>query len=242
MERLRYFVLTNLARIPAVALPLARVRGEGVVVDASTELVVESFPRCASSFALAALNLAQEPRRLRVAHHTHTPANALRGIRLRIPALVLIRAPEDVSISNMIRHPQRTANDVLRGFLRFYEPLLRHRRDLVVGTFEEVVGGDMGLITKRLNVRFATTFEEFEATEDNVARCLREIDEDWRGRRGGGERLERIVPRPSEVRDRLKAEQRERFRSEASPELLRRAERVYSALVRSEAGASGPAG
>jgi hypothetical protein len=241
VERLRYFVMTNLARIPAVALPLARVRGEGVIVDASTELVVESFPRCASSFALAAMNLAQ-PRRLRVAHHTHTPANAMRAIRLGIPALVLIRVPEDVAVSNMIRHPERTPNDVLRGFLRFYEPLLRHRRDLVVGTFEEVVGGDMGLITKRLNARFGTTFEEFEATEENVARCLREIDEDWRRRRGGGERLERIVPRPSDVRDRLKAEQRERFRNEASPELLRRAERVYAALVRSEAGAPGPAG
>lgn len=232
--------MTELARIPAIGLPLARVRGEGVVVDPTTELVVESFPRCASSFALAAINVAQEPRRLRVAHHTHTPANALRAIRLRIPTLVLIRGPENVAVSNMIRHPGRTPNDVLRGFLRFYEPLLRHRHDLAVGTFEEVVGGDMGLITRRLNARFGTTFEEFEASEGNVARCLREIDEDWRRRRGGGERLERIVPRPSDVRDRLKAEQRERFRSGASPELLRRAGRVYAALVRSEAGATGP--
>lgn len=242
MERFRYLVMTNLARIPAVALPLARLRGEGEVVDASTDLVVESFPRCASSFALAAINLAQAPRRLRVAHHTHTPANVLRAIRLRIPTLVLIRGPEDVAVSNMIRHPRRTPNDVLRGFLRFYEPLLRHRRDFVVGTFDEVVGGEMGPVIRRVNARFGTHLEEFESTEENVARCLREIDEDWRHRRGGGDRLERIVPRPSDVRDGLKAEQRERYRLGASSPLLLRAERVYTALVRSEAGAPGPSG
>ena len=54
---------------------------------------------------------------------------------------------------------------------------MRHRGDLVVGTFDEVVGGELAAITRRLNSRFGTTFAEFEPTVENVERCLREIDE-----------------------------------------------------------------
>jgi hypothetical protein len=233
-------MMTSVARYPAIALPLARVRGEGVVVDERTELLVESFPRCASSFALAAINLAQAPRVLRVAHHTHTPANVLRAIRLAVPALVLIREPEHVVVSNMIRHPRRTPDVVLRGFLRFYESILPHRGDVVVGMYGEVVGGEMAAVIRRLNARFGTRLVEFEATPENVDRCLREIDEDWRRRRGGGERLERIVPRPSDLREKLKADLRERFRREASTALVARAERVYASLARTQAGTPGP--
>ena len=239
MQRLRYFTITGLARYPSLAFPLARLRGEGVLVDRATDLVVESFPRCASSFALAAFTTAQEPDQPRVAHHTHTPANVLKAIRLGVPALVLIREPEDVVVSNMIRHPDRTPNDVLRGFARFYEPLLPHRRGFVIATFEEVVGGGMGLVIRRLNAQAATTFVEFEPTDENVARCLREIDEHWRYRRGGDESLERIVPRPSNVRDGMKASLHDRYRREASRALVARADHLYGVLAGSRAGAAG---
>jgi hypothetical protein len=240
VERLRYFTITGLARYPSLAFPLARLRGEGVLVDRATDLVVESFPRCASSFALAAFTIAQEPDQPRVAHHTHTPANVLKAIRLGVPALVLIRVPEDVVISNMIRHPARTPNDILRGFVRFYEPLLPRRRGFEIASFDEVVGGGMGRVIGRLNARFGTRFVEFENTEENVARCLRDIDDDWRSRRGGGEPLERIVPRPSGVRDGMKASLHDRYRREASRALAARADHLYEALAGSRVDAAGP--
>ena len=215
-------------------MPLARLRGEGELVDSRTDLVVESYPRCASSFAIAAFRLAQEPRSLRVAHHTHASGHVIAGIRLRIPTLVLIREPEGAVVSSRIRHPARTYADLLRGFCAFYEPLVPHRGDLVVGTFEEVVGGELGAITRRLNARFGTTYAEFEPTEENVARCMREIDEDWRTRRGDGDRLERVVPRPSPMREGLKAELQGRYAAEAPPNLRHRAERLFSWFTRTE--------
>jgi hypothetical protein len=60
---------------------------------------------------------------------------------------------------------------------------------------------------------------------------MREIDEDWRERRGGGEHLERIVPRPSAMRDGLKGEIRERYRREVPPGLRERAEALYEAFA-----------
>ena len=226
--------MTRLAPYPSLAVPLARLRGEGELVDSRTDLVVESYPRCASSFAIAGFRLAQEPRSLRVAHHTHASGHVIAGIRFGIPALVLIREPEGAVVSSRIRHPARTYSDLLRGYCAFYEPLVPHRGDLVVGTFDEVIGGELGAITRRLNARFGTTFAEFEPTQENVARVMREIDQDWRARRGDGERLERVIPRPSPVREDLKREMQERYAVEAPQKLRQRAEELYSWFTRSE--------
>jgi hypothetical protein len=234
VDRIKYSVMTRLAPYPSLAVPLARLRGEGELVDSRTDLVVESYPRCASSFAIAAFRVAQEPRSLRVAHHTHASGHVIAGIRLGIPTLILIREPEGAVVSSRIRHPARTYADLLRGFCAFYEPLVPHRCDLVVGTFDEVVGGELAAITRRLNTRFGTAFAEFEPTEENVERCLQEIDEDWRTRRGDGDGLERVIPRPSPVREGLKAELRERYAAEAPSKLRRRAERLYSLFTRAE--------
>jgi hypothetical protein len=238
VERVRYRVMTRLARRPAFALPLARLRGEGELVAEDTDLLIESFPRSASSFALAAFNLAQEPARLKVAHHTHAPGHVIAAIRLGVPALVLVRDPEGAVVSSMIRHPGRTCTGILRGYVDFHGALLPYRGDFVVGTFTEVVGGEVGRITRRVNARFGTAFAEFEPTGENVARCMREIDEDWRARRGGGEHLERIVPRPSAVRDGMKAEIRERYRHEVPVRLRERAEHAYETLAPAGADAS----
>ncbi len=235
-----YSAETRLAKYPSLALPLARLRGEGELVDDTTDLLIESFPRCASSFAVAAFRLAQEPRSVRVAHHVHAPGHVIAAIRAGIPALVLTREPEDVVVSNLIRHPERTPSDVLHGYLRFYEPLLRVRDGLVVGTFKEVVG-DFGGVIRRINGRFGTGFAEFEATEANVQRCLREIDEHWRSRRGGSDgRLERIVPRPSRLREDMKEDLRAHYRSQASPRLRARADALFRELTAGSAEAATP--
>src|SRR5262245_45053219 len=223
--------MTRLARRPSLAMPLARLRGEGALVREGTDMLVESAPRSASSYALAAFTIAQEPARYAVAHHTHAPGHVIAAIRLGVPALVLVREPEGAVVSSVIRHPDRSCTAAARGYVDFHEPLLPYRRGFVVGTFEEVVRGEMGLVTRRVNARFGTAFAEFEPTRDNVARALHDINEDWRGRRGGGERLERIVPRPSEMRDRLKGEIRERYRREVPAPLRERAERLYAVFA-----------
>lgn len=232
VERARYFLMTNAARHPRVALPLARLRGEGELVDRDTDILIESFPRCASSFAVAAFRLAQEPRVVRVAYQTHAPGHVIAAVRRGVPALVLIREPMDVVVSNLLRHPDRGVNGLLRGYLRFYEPLLPYQDRVVMGTFEEVVGGDFGSVIRRVNDRFGTRFSEFESTEANVDRLFHEIDREWRRRRGPDrERLERIVPRPSSMRDDMKEDLRGHYRASASAKLRDRAQDLYEKLV-----------
>jgi hypothetical protein len=232
IERPLYFLKTNAARSPKLAIPLAWLQGKRELVDEDTDILIESFPRCASSFAIAAFRLAQEPWAPRVACQTHAPGHVIAAVRREIPALVLIREPMDAVVSNLFRHPERGVDGLIRGYLRFYQSLLPYRTGFVVATFQEVVEGGFGSVIRRVNARFGTGFAEFEATEENVDRCLQWIDEEWRRHRSqGGERLERTVPRPSSVREEMKDDLRSHYMATGSSRLRARAENVYEQLA-----------
>lgn len=218
----------HVAATPLLALPLARARGRGEMIGDDTQIVIESFPRCASSFAVAAFRLAQEPRATRIAHHTHMPAHVLVAARRGVPALVLTREPEAAVLSHVIHTPSVRIASSLRGYVRFYEPLLRVRDAFVVGSFEEVVH-DFGAVIDRINDRFATSFARFEHTEANLARLDREIETDYRSRARSDDELERIIPRPSSVREGLKERLREDYRR-APAELRSRADAAFERL------------
>ena len=225
-----YDAKTSIARYPAIAVPLQRVRGRGELIDERADVVIEAFPRCASSFAVAAFRLAQEPRPTTIAHHTHMPAQVMRAARLGVPTMVLIRPAVDAVVSHVIRSPDIGVRAAMRGYVRFYQPLLRLRAAYITAEFEEVIGG-FGVSIERLNAHFGTTFGPFEHTTENVARVDREIERDYRAREGSGERLEAIIPRPSPSREAVKAEVRERVRREVSPQMLAEAHAIYEALL-----------
>lgn len=226
---LGYSMKTRVATIPSLALPLGRVRGHGEVLGPETDLVIESFPRCASSFAVAAFRLAQEPRRMRIANHTHMPAQVIEAARRGVPGLVLIREPEPTVLSHVVHTPELSVESSLKGYLRFHEPLRAVRDGFVVGTFEEVTG-DFGRVIRRLNERFGTAYAPFEHTTANLERLDREIETDYRSRARSEDELERIIPRPSAVREGLKARLREEY--EAAPSWLRaRARAIYDELL-----------
>jgi hypothetical protein len=225
-----YDAKTWAARFPTLALPLQRIRGRGELVDERTEVVIEAFPRCASSFAVAAFRLAQEPRFTHIAHHTHMPAQVMRAVRDRVPTMVLIREPLAAVVSFLIRSPDIGAAAAVRGYLRFYEPLLPVRDGFVTATFEEVVGS-FGDSIARLNDRFGTSFDRFDHTPGHVRRIEGEIERDYVSREGRGGRLEEVIPRPSASREAVKAEVAELVRREVSPRTIARAHAVYRRLT-----------
>ena len=228
-SRLSYAAKTRIAAVPTLAVPLARVRGRGEAVGRETDIVIESFPRCASSFAVAAFRLAQEPRATRIANHTHMPAQVLWAVRRGIPAIVLIRDPEGAVLSHAIHSPALSVEDSLRGFVRFYEPLLAVRDRIIVGTFEEVTR-EFGAVVDRVNERYGTSFERFEPTAANLERIRAEIETDYRSRARSRDELDRIIPAPREGRAALRDRMRPAYAA-ASPSLRRRAETLYEALL-----------
>jgi hypothetical protein len=225
-----YDAKTSVARYPRLAVPLQRVRGRGETIDDETQVVIEAFPRCASSFAVAALRLAQEPRFTHIAHHTHMPAQVLEGVRRGLPTLVLVRPAVDAVVSHLIRNPDLGARAAMRGYLRFYSPLISVRGGFVTGTFDEVVTS-FGTVIERLNARFGTSFAPFEHTREHLDRIDDEIEADYRSRGGRGERLEAVIPRPSASRDAVKTVVAQRVRHEVDPRALARAHAVYRSLM-----------
>jgi hypothetical protein len=224
-----YELKTLVAPHPVLALPLQRMRGQGVVVGPNTQIVIEGYPRVASSFAVAAFRLAQEPAWVEVAEHTHMPAQVIEATRRGIPALVLIRRPREAVVSFLIYFPDRSARSAVHGYLRFYEPLLRLRSRIVVATFDEVVT-DLGAPIERVNQRFGTSFHPFVHSPENLARIRGEIDADHAERGDSPERAERRLARPTETREAMKAAVAREY--ELAPEhLRRRAERVYTLLT-----------
>lgn len=140
------------------------------VIGPDTELVIDGYTRCASTFAVYALQLSQD-RPVRLAHHLHAPAHLIRAARTGVPALALIREPRGALLSQVIREPGVRLRDALVAYARFYECLLPYRDRLVVADFHEVIS-DFGAVTTLVNARFGTSFTPFAPTRENVRRCF----------------------------------------------------------------------
>jgi hypothetical protein len=178
------------------------VRRSGVPVGPETDVVIEGYPRCGNTFAVTAFLQAQ-PRPLNVAHHVHVPAQLLLAVRRDLPAIALIRVPEEAVLSFVVRLPHLSLRQALRSYLRFYEPLLPVRRRLVVASLKEV-SSDFGAVIRRVNQLHGTSFGVFEPSEGNIQRVLESVDRSDRSAFGTGEAFERSRARPSPEREKMK--------------------------------------
>ncbi len=208
------------------------------VVQEGTRVVIEGYPRCGNTFAVVAFQLAQGVP-VKAAHHLHAEAQIIGAARLGVPALLLIREPEDAIVSNArsFGYPLQTA---LRDYVVFYSRVLPYREHVVVADFQEVTT-DFGAVTDTLNARFGTDFAPFDHSDEGVERCFAVIDEFYQ--RTAPE-PGRTVARPSRQRQAGKEELREAFRAPELGALRTEAERLYRTLTGtaiSGDGASSPA-
>ncbi len=202
----------------AIVLPAARQVRHGVVVDGTTDLVVEGFARSGNSLAVAAIAAAQ-PGPIRIAHHVHAPAHVLEAVRLRRPVLLVIREPAYAAIALVESKPFLTPNDAVRGWARFHEPLLRVRSRLVVATFEQV-HEDLASVVERVNERFGTGLVPPGAAD--VAAATDDAGSYFAEREGRGLPLIGRTGAPAPVDGRP---------SRPSGGTLERAQRLYRAFV-----------
>ena len=257
-RRARHRFRTRLSESPALYLPLARLKYPGPspeVLSPATELVIDGYTRCASTFAVYALQLAQ-PVPVRLAHHLHAPAQLVAAARAGVPALAVIREPREAILSQLVREPDVALRDALVAYARFYRRLLSCRDRMVVADFEEVTK-DFGAVTRRVNDRFGTAFAEFEPTEQNTDRCFELIklrgtlSPVLLGFESGTVTAEDLLPEialltrrsqeqagaaaawvPSQDRDRSKAALQEQWERPGLAPLRERAQWVYQAFRR----------
>lgn len=233
MAGARWEVRSVLGRYPVIALPLLRARrGDGFLapIRDETEVVIEGFPRSGNTFAVAAFHLAQLPTDVKIAHHAHVPAQLLRAVRLGLPAVLLVREPEECVLSLVVRDPLLGVGGVLRGWVRFHGPLVDVRDRLVVATFGEATT-DVGGIVRRVNERFGTSFRAFDPTPENLERVRVLIERGDLNTFGSAEGVARGGGLPGAGREVLKDELRASYRAEGLARLRARAEDLYAQLT-----------
>jgi hypothetical protein len=205
-----------------------RSRHRNLLVDRTTQLVIEGFPRSANTFAVVAFEQAQR-KSVRVAHHLHMPAQVMQAARWRIPTLVLIRKPTDAVVSLVIRDPRVSICQALKQYISFYEKVIGYRDAFVVGFFEEVTQ-DYGVVLERVNAKFGTRFTPFDHSKDNVNDVFGRIEERHRARRNS--RLdEKQIARPSAVKAGLKDALNKELEASEIKKLTVRAEAIYEDFV-----------
>jgi hypothetical protein len=126
-----------------------------------TGLVIEGFPRSGNSFSVFAFSNAGAGE-LNIAHHVHSPSQIIRAARYGLPAVLLLRAPDDAVAAGLVKIGTHTAPDLYRAYAIYYRTLAPLRDHYVIAPFETVTT-DFGRIVEAVNRRFGTTFEPISA-------------------------------------------------------------------------------
>lgn len=162
---------------PSIFFPLYRwLEGDsGNIVQRDTQLVIEGYPRSGNTFAETALKMCQS-QPIKTADHLHVPAQVIRAAQYHIPICVLVRRPEDVVRSLVVKYPRICVQDALKGYARFYETCLPYKSAFLVATFEQVTT-DFGRVIDGINEKIGTRFIRFEHTEANVRRVFEVLEQ-----------------------------------------------------------------
>jgi hypothetical protein len=166
MVRARHVVRTRASEYPWPYLTFARRKYPGPspeVIGPATKLVIDGYTRSASTFAVYALQLAQdEP--VRLAHHLHAPAQLIEAAHRHVPTLLVVREPRGAILSQLIREPGVALRDALVAYCRFHDRLTPYVGDFVVGDFRTITT-DFGAVVRRLNDRFDLALREPSAAD-----------------------------------------------------------------------------
>lgn len=229
-RRFRQSMSLRLADHPRLFYPVMRRRAvyNGVLISDRTDLVVEGYPRSGNTFAVTAMQFAQE-HPLNIARHTHAPAQVIEAARRGLPTLLLVRDPRDACLSLIIREPDISLTFALRRYVRFYSRIAPFWRQYVVASFAQVTD-DFSLVTQRLNVRFGVHLAPFAHTPENCARVFGIVEEMSRQMLGGVLKETRVA-RPSPMRHALKASAMRGFEEQRCKVLLDACESQYRAFL-----------
>jgi hypothetical protein len=202
-----YLIRVGVGRWPALlALQAARPSRWRQIARAQSVACIEGFPRSANSYAIEVFW--RRNGQLPLAHHLHVPGQVLRAVELRRPCVVLVRRPLDALSSLLIIDERLTVGLAVWSYIDFYRRAWPTRDAVVVCEFEEVIA-DASIVSRRLNERFHTRFDDRPIDEAERDEALRSLEDFHRVQ--GHTRWLLTTPHPE--KERLKAEVREALKA-----------------------------
>jgi hypothetical protein len=179
LRRAKFRIVTIISIYPLIYYGLRRITGnlDRLCVKENTDLVIEGYPRSANSSTVHSF-LGRQNQPVKIAHHKHHAAQLLFAAKRNIPAVMLIRQPEQAILSNLAlaleaqqRNPKAkkgtlTFSDVLLSWLAFYRAVENHTEHFVIAPFEEVTK-DIDDMIRRINEKFGTDFIDQPSSKES---------------------------------------------------------------------------
>jgi len=201
VQRLRHHVVAFLRRQPVVFPLLLRFRRgrRELLASPTTDLVIDGYMRSANTFAYHAFRRGNPD--AVVAHHLHSTLQFTRAARFGVPALLLVRSPDDAVASAVVQAPTLSTSVALREWTAFYRSVWPFRDQYVIGRFDEVTN-EFSSVIRRVNDAFGAAFVEYESSEQSDAQVFDTIDRDFAEKQSprSSEQVESFIGRPSEHR------------------------------------------
>lgn len=229
-KHITFRVRKIIGHYPHLYYPLRRIlNGKSkLAVQHDTEIVIEGYPRSGNSFSVVAFEHAQK-RHVKIAHHLHNPSQIIKGAKLGIPIIVLLRDPISAVCSFVIRESQLTIDDALWDYIDFHKHILPFRQKFLIAMFEEVTSNYSNVITQ-LNRKYSTNFDIFEHSDANVAKVFSQLDS-LESSSDAGNIDENKVARPSKYRANQAAEIQSKLLSKEYSVRLATAQSLYAILA-----------
>ena len=119
--------LDLLLQIPRVFALVAQIqnarRRRYLWVTSRADLVIEGFPRSASTFLYRIIRSGGD-NRLTIGHHVHRPQQIRYAVRYNVPCLVLVREPLGAIASQLVRQGHSRVDSVLAKYIHFNRTVL----------------------------------------------------------------------------------------------------------------------
>lgn len=190
-----------------------------------TSLVVDGFPRSANSYCYYALMHA-----LRsvgeVRGHTHGAGIYGYTRRKSIPAVALIRKPEDAVSSFLQYNPRLTPDSALRSYILFNETVLKFSSSIMVVSFETATQ-DFAAVLDSIASTFPSLASAQTTWTESDERTAREAVASSHFERHGGKLSVSKIPLPQSTRGAMRDELLSRVVASTSYSL---ATDIYQAL------------
>lgn len=170
------YVRRVISRHPSLFFMTAGLLGNRQLLDDTTDMVSEGYPRSANTYFEAALLVSQEDT-IHVSSHSHASAQVLMGLRKKLPTIVLFRDPKQAVASLL----ELTSGDLpvaeyIKDYYTFYEDISKKLDDVLLVEFPEAIG-DFAHVIDRVNTRYGLSYTVPETGDAFTTAVRAKMDE-----------------------------------------------------------------
>ncbi|SDK33647.1 hypothetical protein SAMN05421823_102488 [Catalinimonas alkaloidigena] len=109
-----------------------------LMINHRKDICIEGYPRSANTYTVLLVEKYAD-RPLEIGHHLHLAAQLKRAIHYDIPAVLLIRKPQDAITSLLLRERAVSIENAIKWYIYFHKGLRIYKDRLIIWEFNELI-------------------------------------------------------------------------------------------------------